>query len=156
MCGNVKSQCAKNQESFNEYHSKNNRCEFIDVLLGIEKTLEDIGSLFGGGGNPIHIVLLVCLRVENSNPVKQLVVVVRLVRIEGNADSNPRNGKQFCALAGMLKIWGSEGRQAVVFTVSMGAEQQGKRRLLLKFFLCRFPDLSIGGSEEIKYHLSLC
>lgn len=49
-----------------------------------------IGNIFDGGGNPIHIVLLVCLREENSNPVKQLVVVVGLVRIEGNADPNPR------------------------------------------------------------------
>lgn len=59
----------------------------------MEQTIETIGNLFGGGGNPIHVVLLVCLRVENSNRAKQLVVVVRLVRIEGNADSNPRSGK---------------------------------------------------------------
>lgn len=88
------SQCAKTQKSFNECHSKNKRSELINVLLRIEQTIETIGSLFGGGGgNPIHVVLLVCLRVENSNPAKQLVVVVRLVRIEGNADSNPRSGK---------------------------------------------------------------
>lgn len=117
------------------------------MFLRIEKAVEDIGNLFGEGGNPIHVVLLVCLRVENSNPVEQLVVVVRLVRIEGNAHSNPRSGKQLCALAVMLKIWGSEGPRAVVFIVLMGAEQQGKRRLLLKFFSA---DLSVRGSWRNK------
>lgn len=62
------------------------------MLLRIEQTVEDIGNLFGGGGNPIHVILLVCLRVENKLS-EQLVVVVRLVRIEGNADSNPSSGK---------------------------------------------------------------
>lgn len=62
------------------------------MLLRIEQTAEDIGNLFGGGGNPIHVILLVCLRVENKLS-EQLVVVVRLVRIEGNADSNPSSGK---------------------------------------------------------------
>lgn len=75
------------------------------MLLRIEETVGDVGNLFGGGGNPVRVVLLVCPRVENSNPVKQLVVVVRLVRIEGNSDSNPRSEKQLCALAMMLKIW---------------------------------------------------
>lgn len=65
------------------------------MLLRIEKTVEDIGNIFGGGGNPIHVVLLVCLRVEHSNPVKQLVVVVKLVTIEGNADSNPESGNSY-------------------------------------------------------------
>lgn len=62
------------------------------MLLRIKQIVEDIENIFGGGGKPIHVVLLVCLRVENKLS-EQLVVVVRLVRIEGNADSNPRSGK---------------------------------------------------------------
>ena len=81
-----------------------------------------MGFFFSAGGeNPVHVVLLACLIVEKSKPLKQLVVCSKTVWREENADSNTRSGEQLHDVAVMLTIWESKGPWAVVlYNLSAG------------------------------------
>lgn len=83
--------------------------------------------------NPVHVVLLACLIVENIKTHEAVASGSKILRREENAGSNTRSREQLCDMAVMLTMWESKGPWAVeLYNLDAGCWAGGKEKVAAK------------------------